>query len=104
MGCDAWQRREEVVAANPDLADVGVGRDAVRVTGLSGEEISNAVVEVLHDLVDGGANAVVMHTTAGAVTLYVRRRGRSVDVGTRRDFADLGWASICDRLDVPAGG
>jgi hypothetical protein len=68
MRLDAWQRHAEVVAATPGVVDIGVGRDAVRVTGLCGEEISDAVVEVLHELVDGGANAIVLHLPAGAVT------------------------------------
>jgi hypothetical protein len=98
MGLDAWQRREEVVAATPGLVDVGVSRDAARVTGMTSEAISDAVVDRFHDFIDGGANSIVLHLPAGAVTLYVRRRGRHVDVGSRKDFADLGWERLCDLL------
>jgi hypothetical protein len=98
MGLDAWQRREEVVAATPGVVDMGIGRDAAHVTGMTSKQLSDAVVEHFHDFVDGGANAIVLHLPVGDVVLYARRRGRHLDVGTRRDFEDLGWGALCDLL------
>jgi hypothetical protein len=98
MGLDGSQRREELVAATPGVVDVGVGRDAVRVTGLSGEEISHVILDCFPAFIDGGANGIVLHLPAGDVVLYARRRGRHLDVGTRQDFEDLGWGMLCDRL------
>lgn len=94
-----WARREERVAAMGKVIDVGVGQDAQRATGLTGAELSGMLQEVFHELIDGGANMLKVHCSKGIVDLYVRRRKKHVDAGTRKDFAELGWQGICDLLD-----
>ena len=96
MAAHAWFHHEERIASLPGAIDVGVGDDAVHVTGLSSRDLGSRVRMVFHDLIDGGANLILV----GEIQLYVRRRGRSVDVGTRQDFAALGWEMICDLLDA----
>lgn len=75
--------------------DVGIGDDIELKTGLTKKEIGDGVVSVFHDLTDGGANVLLM----GGVRVYVRRRGNVLDIGSRKDFAKLGWEDICSMLD-----
>jgi hypothetical protein len=101
MDHDAWLRHEERVAAiGGDAVDVGLGRNAIAVTGLSQEQLTVLLAEMHERFINGGANLVLV----GGVRLYVRRRGRHLDAGTRRDFAEVGWGLVCDLLDKTLGG
>jgi hypothetical protein len=86
MGTDDWLRHEEKVSSMSGVIDIGIGDDAVRVVGKDASVIGSAVRTVYHELIDGGANAINLN----GHRLYVRRRGKHVDVGTRRDFEALG--------------
>lgn len=97
MGLHAWEYEAEAIAALPDgTYSVGVGQHLVAESGYSPESITAAFGQVYNELVDGGANAGVL----GGVTVYVRRRGKALDVGNRQDFAELGWEPLCDVLDA----
>jgi hypothetical protein len=95
LGLDRWARHEEEMAMRPDLVSVGIGNDAAARIKLTREQLGAALLSVFHDLIDGGANLI----DAEGVRLYVRRRKNNVDIGTRQDFADLGWQRLCDELD-----
>jgi hypothetical protein len=82
-----------------------VGRDAVQTSGMQSAQLAGLFRDLFHQFIDGGANIVnVASPNGGEVRIYVRRRGRSLDVGTRQDFLDLGWGVICDALDRTVGG
>jgi hypothetical protein len=101
ISLDEWDRHAEELAAHPDLMSIGVGSDAQRTTGLDGPELCRLVGDRLHDLTDGGADLLTLTDPHGRrFRLYARRRGRTVDVGTRRDWTDLGWEKLCDVLDA----
>ncbi len=102
MGTDAWWRHEELVASLPNVVDVGVGDDAAKVTGMSLVELSVMYRDQFHRFKDGGVYMTELRPElvgGRVVKLYIRRRGRSLDVGTRKDFALLGWEGLCDVLD-----
>jgi hypothetical protein len=94
-----FARHEEDVAA-AGLVSVGVGADAARASGLPRRALADFYRSMIHDFIDGGANLTQLLTAHGPVVLYVRRRGGCLDVGTRQDFAALGWAALCDLLDL----
>jgi hypothetical protein len=100
LGTDEMWRREELVATIPGAFDVGVGADACAQTGMGGRALSRLLLDYFHDFTDGGADLVELTSGPDVVRLYVRRRGRLVDVGTRKDFTELGWQAICDIIDA----
>jgi hypothetical protein len=100
MGPGEWARHEEMVAATPDVIDIGIGPDAQARAGIPARALGRLIRGTFHDLIDGGANRLECHLPGGDFCLYARRRGRSVDVGTRRDFDALGWGALCDVLEA----
>jgi hypothetical protein len=103
MGAFDWLRwDEEVSAMETPAVDIGIGRDAG--AGLGSDALADLVRDNYHDLTDRGANLLVLRVAGREVRLYARRRGRHVDVGTRRDFAELGWEALCDLLDRAGRG
>lgn len=99
MGFMEWSYHEEKIATLPGMADIGIGDDLVRKSGLPGRELGEVYRLQIHDFIDGGANLTRLHLPDGDLIVYVRRRGRSVDIGTRADFEALGWGMLCDELD-----
>ena len=101
MGTHAWAFHEERISALPDfIRDIGVGENAVQTTGLTSRQIAESLMEIREEMIDGGANVLGLNLDDGSlIHLYVRRRGKSYDVGTRIDFRALGWDNICDVLD-----
>ncbi len=90
---------EEDVAKSGDIS-IGIGEDIVFVTGMTSRQIANLVLPLFHDMINGGAHSLKLTRGAEIVMIYARRRKGIVDVGTRKDFAKLGWEAICDLIDA----
>lgn len=103
MGPFEWARHEEKIAATSGIIDVGIGKDLVQQTGMPRPVLADSIRQVFHDLIDRGANSLYLTLPQGKVRVYVIRRGKSVDVGTRVDFERLGWKDACDLLDRQEG-
>jgi hypothetical protein len=95
-----WLRHEEAVADTPGLVSVGVGPDAVLQSGLPDYELGRLYMERLESFTDGGADGTYLDGPKGRVRIYVWRRGRMLDLGTRTDLAPLGWGPVCDLIDA----
>jgi hypothetical protein len=95
-----WLRHEEAVADTPGLVSVGVGADAVLQSGLSEHELGRLYLKSLESFTDGGADGTYLDGPKGRVRIYVWRRGRMLDLGTRTDLAPLGWGPVCDLIDA----
>jgi hypothetical protein len=93
-------RHEEDVASTPGLLSVGVGPDAVLQSGLSDHELAQLYLKRFESFTDGGADGTYLDGPKGRVRIYVRRRGRMLDFGTRADLIPLGWGPVCDLLDA----
>jgi hypothetical protein len=102
LGETGWKFHEEFIRLNPHLLDVGIGNDAQEQCGVSPAELAKLLQSLLLEFTDGGANVILFHPSGqakDATRLYVRRRGRHIDAGTRKDFELLKWGSVCDALD-----
>jgi hypothetical protein len=98
---DQFDRHAEDIAATSGVVSVGIGPTALAVIGLPGETLGRLILESFDQLIDGGANLLIAPDPQGRKhRLYACRRGRCVDAGTRKDFAQLGWEKICDVLDA----
>jgi len=97
-----WARHEERIAGLNGVIDIGIGKFAVAETGLEMTELGELFQGLYHQLIDGGANVTNLTCPKGIIAVYVRRRGKSLDVGTRRDWEQLGWSNLCDLLDADA--
>lgn len=96
FGEHAWAIEEETIAKlPPGTFSVGIGNDLVKQSGFTHQEILSSFGPLILQLIDGGANKLHMNH----LDVYARRRGKAVDLGTRRDFDDLGWSAVCDVLD-----
>ena len=85
----------EYVAGRSDpVVDVEVGENAAAVIGLSLGELAARACDSFEGFSDGGGNGRLVHLDWGNVLLYVRCRGQHLDIGTRRDFTELGWQVI----------
>lgn len=102
MGSHAWSYYSEKVAQLPEGSlDVGIGTDLERASGLSAKDIALTVAPLVDKMIDGGANMIDMTWPTGVVVrAYVRKRGKAVDIGSRKDFCDLGWGPLADELDA----
>ena len=101
MGTAEWEAYKASVSHLP-VCDVGIGTEAGTITKLTPLALGKLFRDSHHDFIDGGANVVnIVHDDGTCIRLYVRRRGNSLDVGTRQDFADMGWEGVCDSLDAP---
>lgn len=103
LGPVEWAYREEALTSMRGVIDIGVGDDAMRVTGMGMNAIGELIQPHFRSLIDGGANNADLTCNGLVVRLYVRRRGRHVDIGTRLDFIALGWELVCDALDKERG-
>ena len=100
VGQSQWQHLSETIAALPKgVFNVGVGDDLTRVTGMTLVEICDALCPVATQMIDGGANIATLAYRGQEFVVYVRRRGKAIDLGTRIDFQALGWEPLCDLLD-----
>lgn len=99
FGKKAWAAEEQrIQKLPPGMASVGIGDDLVRRSGIPAEQIVGLLYQVFAQIIDGGACVGMLNNTR----CYFRRRGKAVDIGTRHDFEDLGWAKICDLCDAHA--
>jgi hypothetical protein len=94
-----WARHQEYLATLTGVVDIGLGPDALRASGLTQRELGALLGELFHSVPDGGASVAVLTVPCGPVRLYLRRRGKSLDAGTRQDLCALGWSPLCDLLD-----
>ena len=101
MGSHQWAFYEETLHDLPDgKFSVGIGNYAVADSGMGREQIWQAIGGLIDQLTDGGADKVSLTKADGDVCyLYVRVRGKAVDIGARMDFRELGWEPLCERLD-----
>lgn len=95
-----WLRHEEAVADTPGLVSVGVGPNAVIQSGLSEHALGRLYMERFGSFTDGGADGTFLDGPKGRVRIYVCRRGRLLDLGTRADLIPLGWGPVCDLIDA----
>lgn len=97
MACDhQWSYMEETIHELPDgVFSVGVGAHLIEETGMTGPEIMDSLCDFAHQIIDGGMN----YGFIGRVPIYLRRRGKAVEVGTREDFKEFGWEELCDIMD-----
>jgi hypothetical protein len=95
---DQWDRHAEEVAAHPGV--ISIGDDALLVTGLTGAALGQLIRERLCQMTDGAHLLTLTDPQGREHRLYARRRGRCVDAGTRKDFAQPGWEQVCDFLDA----
>jgi hypothetical protein len=93
-------RHEESVASVPGLVSVGVGPDAVLQSGLPDYELGRLYLKSFESFKDGGMDGTFLDGPKGRVRIYVWRRGRMLDLGTRADLAPLGWGVVCDLIDA----
>lgn len=109
LGMDGWLRHEERLATMPNVTDIGLGTDAVERCRMGEDGLGEVFREWFHRFAEGSQLIDFQvrdpdDGTTWTVRLYVRRRGRSLDVGTRQDFTELGWERLCDALDARTFG
>jgi hypothetical protein len=83
------------------VVNTSLGRDACRVIdkGLW-ETVMNGLGARIALLNDGfGVGSYMPPDGSGVTLLYYRKRGYDIDIGTRLDFTEHGWADICDQVD-----
>ncbi len=94
-----WPYHEEEVAADKTMWSFGYGEDLAAEVGGETVALGKWLLGSADKFTDGGANLVVLLTADQPLRIYVRRRKRLIDAGTRKDFESLGWGKICDLLD-----
>lgn len=104
MGDHAWAYASEKIAQLPDGAmSMGIGLDLERQSGLSPQDLATQLAPLVDQMIDGGANMIDLTWPTGiTIRAYVRKRGKAVDIGSRKDFIELGWQPIVDELDAQA--
>lgn len=96
FGSSQWLYESEKIERLPaGTYSFGIGQDLMLMTGLPVQQILAKIADVFDKPIDGGADVGFMNQTR----CYIHRRGKAVDIGTRTDFADLGWTDICDACD-----
>lgn len=89
----------DVKSSTPDGSyAIAIGMDLAGRVQCSQHLIAKWLVDVVHGMQDTQGSIGML----GDVRFYVIRRGNTADAGTRADFADLGWTSLCDQLDKMA--
>jgi len=99
-------REEEALAIDPALIIFGFGPELKRLAGKGLNHFGRVLANGLNTFRDHSLQRLrftVEIEELGSTALYLRRRGRRLDVGTRADFAQLGMESDCDRLDQMEG-
>lgn len=96
VGSTQWQYDSETIEQLPNgMFSVGIGNGISHDTGLSKEDILLAVSDLVPTITDGAAYVGLI----GSVRCYFMRRGKAVEVGSRKDFEDLEWGALCDEID-----
>ena len=95
IGGHEWDYMSEAIEQQDEYS-IGIGAHLMEQTGCSGPDIADGIREIADDLADGGANLLVLDS---GIRCYVMRRGKAIDVGTREDFAELGWQDVVKALD-----
>jgi hypothetical protein len=83
---------------NGDLVFLLLGPGAQICTGLPLQTLCDDLCGLHRSLHDGG-NLLRLRHADHTVRLYARRCGRMMHVGARKDFEQMGWQGVCDRLD-----
>lgn len=91
-----WDVVEENIAALPDgNFSIGIGAHLMEASGFTGPQIRDAVGQIIGDFKDRGAYLIMI----GSTKCYANMHGKAVEVGTRKDFEELGLGKVCDLLD-----
>lgn len=96
VGLHQWEYESEKIEQLPGgVYSVGVGQDLVEKTGRTMRSLVDGLDQVFESLIDGGGSVGKVDD----VVCYCLRRGNAIEIGTRKDFEDLGWGLLCDRCD-----
>lgn len=96
----AWKRHKSLIDETANVFDIGVGPDAAAQTGYTTTQIGHAISRFHEEIFKHGAMLLMID----GVRIYLLRRDRCIDVGTRKDFEVLEWEDLCDLLDAAFGG